>query len=57
MVRRETILHTDMADCVLELLDKSFLAAWLLELAQVESDEFGPVHCRDVSLGERICGV
>lgn len=32
-------------DGVIQLFDEFFLAAGLVELAQVESDELRPVHC------------
>lgn len=35
---------TNMANSMFKLLDELLLAAWLLELAQIKSDELGPVH-------------
>ena len=39
------VLHTDLGDSMVKLLDQLFFSAGLVKLAEVESDQVCPIHC------------
>lgn len=43
------VKEAHFGDGVVQLLDEFLLAAGLVELAQVERDELGPVHCGNIN--------